>query len=310
VNAGLTADPGAARAQVAGVGVWSIDLAMAPAASARRAAARVEELGYASIWFGEGPHSREALVNAGLLLSATERVSVATGIANLYARDAGAMVAGALGLGEAYPGRFVLGIGVSHPVNVEPRGHGYGRPLSAMGDYLDRMAEVEFAAAAPLRPVPVVLAALRARMLGLAAERTAGAHSYFVPVAHTARARAALGAGPALAVELAVALEEEPVRARRAARAHMAWYLGQPNYVNNLAELGYGEDEVAGGGSDRLVDDLVAWGNPEAVRARVAAHFDAGADAVLLQPLADDLDAGLGALAELAPLVTPLGRAG
>ncbi|MFG3442322.1 TIGR03620 family F420-dependent LLM class oxidoreductase [Nonomuraea sp. NPDC047897] len=284
------------------VGVWHPLLNTAPVAAARTAAMEIERLGYRSIWVHEGPGSGEPLVSAALLLAATARIAVGTGIANLWARDATAMAAGAETLGDAFPGRFLLGVGVSHAPLVAVRGHDFGRPLAAMRSYLEAMDE-----AAPLLPrtgVPRILAALRPRMLELARDRADGAHSYLVPPEHTARARAILGPDRLLIPEQAVVLETDPARARAAARAHMATYLTLPNYVNNLRELGFTDGDFADGGSDRLADALVAWGDPAAVAGRVRDHLDAGADHVALQPLGaegPDLAAALTQLRALAP---------
>ncbi|MGW7481817.1 TIGR03620 family F420-dependent LLM class oxidoreductase [Nonomuraea muscovyensis] len=288
--------------EIGHVGVWHPLLNTAPVGAARSAAVEIERLGYGSVWVHEGPGSGEPLVSAGLLLAATHRLAVGTGIANLWARDAMAMAAAAETLGDAFPGRFLLGVGVSHAPLVASRGHDYGRPLAAMRSYLDAMDE-----AAPLLSrtgVPRLLAALRPRMLELARDRADGAHSYLVPPEHTARAREILGPGRLLIPEQAVVVATDPARARAAARAHMAVYLTLPNYLNNLRELGYTDDDFAGGGSDRLTDALVAWGDPETVARRVRDHLDAGADHVAIQPLGaggPDLADALTQLRALAP---------
>ncbi|OUC98402.1 LLM class F420-dependent oxidoreductase [Streptosporangium minutum] len=284
------------------IGVWHPLLGRAPAPAVRRAAVEIEALGYGTLWFGEAPGTREAFSAAGILLAATERISVATGIANIWARDATAMAAGGKSYGEAYPGRFALGIGVSHAPLVSQRGHDYTRPLAAMRAYLDAMDT----AAADLMlvddpPTPRLLAALRPRMLELARDRADGAHPYFVPPEHTARAREILGSAPILAPEQAVVLERDPAKAREIARAHMDPYLKLPNYVSNLLHLGYQDHDLTGGGSDRLVDAIVAWGDTETVARRIGAHLDAGADHVAVQPLPTDLRGGVDQLAELAP---------
>ncbi|ACZ88394.1 LLM class F420-dependent oxidoreductase [Streptosporangium roseum] len=284
------------------IGVWHPLLGRASAPSVRRAAVAIEALGYGTLWFGEAPGTREAFSAAGILLAATERISVATGIANIWARDATAMAAGGKAYGEAYPGRFALGIGVSHAPLVSRRGHDYARPLAAMRAYLDAM---DIAAADMMLvdnpPAPRLLAALRPRMLELARDRADGAHPYFVPPEHTALAREILGSAPILAPEQAVVLERDPARAREIARAHMDPYLKLPNYVNNLLHLGYEDRDFTGGGSDRLVDAIVAWGDAEAVARRIGAHLDAGADHVAIQPLPTDLRGGVDQLTELAP---------
>lgn len=284
------------------VGVWLGALALAPAAKAREAAAEIEELGYGTLWFGEGFGNKEAFSHAGVLLAATRTMTIATGIASIWARDAAATVAAANTLGEAYPGRFVLGLGVSHVPQVAPRGHEYRRPVARMRAYLDEMDEVPWHAPPPPEPVERVLAALRPPMLELAGTRGRGAHPYFVPPEHAARAREILGPGPILAPEQAVLLETDPGEARRIARDHMRFYLTLPNYRNNLLWLGFGEDDLGGEGSDRLVDAIVAWGDAGAIAERVRAHHDAGADHVSLQPLGRAPgDLGLDQLRELAP---------
>jgi probable F420-dependent oxidoreductase len=286
-------------AELGRVGTWMSIPATVPLDELRRTVAAVEELGYGAFWYGETPVSREALVQAALLLAATERIVLATGIASIYGRDAIALDAGAVALEEAYPGRFVLGIGVSHAPSVQGRGHEYGRPVSTMRAYLDAI-EARGEAARP----PIVLAALRRRMLELARDRTAGAHPYFVPVEHTRRAREVLGDGPLLAPEVTVLLEADARRARGRARTWMKRYLVLPNYRNNLLELGYGEDELEPDApSDRLVDDIVAWGDRDAIAERVAAHHEAGADHVCVQPLGDDRAAAVAQLRELAPVL-------
>lgn len=266
------------------IGVWTFEFEQQPWSAVAEAAAELDELGYAAIWFPES-RGREVMAQSALLLGATKRAVIAPGIANLYARDAMSMAAGQRTLCEAFPGRYLLGIGVSHRPSVEQiRGHVYGPPLATMRAYLDAMDAATYL---PPRaePEPRVLAALGPRMLKLAAERSLGAHPYFVPVEHTAIARQTMGDGPLLAPEQAVVLERDPGRAREIARAHMTRYLAAENYTNNLRRLGFTEDDVANGGSDKLVDAIVAWGSLEDVVARVQAHLDAGADHVCLQVL-------------------------
>jgi len=195
-----------------------------------------------------------------------------------------AMAAGQKTLAEAWPGRFLLGIGVSHAPIVGMRGHGYDRPLTFMRQYLDAMDAAIYNAPPPAA-APRVIGALAPKMLALAAERTEGAHPYFVPPEHTRRARAALGPGKLLAPEQAVVLERDATVARGVARRHMQMYLQLPNYVNNLRRLGFGDDDLQRGGSDRLVDAIVAWGDVGAVVDRVRAHHEAGADHVCIQVL-------------------------
>src|SRR5439155_20420782 len=194
---------------------------------------------------------------------------------------------------ESFPGRFLLGLGVSHREQVEPRGHAYGRPVETMSAYLDGMDSVAFVSPLPgelavTEPVPRVLAALRPGMLRLAAERADGALPYLTTPEATARAREALGAVPVLLPEQGFLLETNPSEARRAVRAYLAWYLGVENYRKSLLWQGFSEDDLDGGGSDRLADALVPWGDEDAVRARVRQHFDAGATHVSVQAISAD----------------------
>ena len=265
------------------VGIWTFAFELHPAAQAREAAAAIEDLGYGAIWIPEAL-GREAFAHSALLLAATKRIPIATGIANIWARDAMAMAAAQKTLAEAWPDRFLLGIGVSHAPLVGLRGHGYEKPLSAMRQYLDAMDSALYNAPPPPE-APRVIGALAPKMLALAAERTDGAHPYFVPPEHTRRARAALGPKKLLAPEQAVVLERDATVARAVARQHMQTYLQLPNYVNNLRRLGFADDDIRDGGSDKLVDAIVAWGDVGAVVDRVRAHHDAGADHVCIQVL-------------------------
>lgn len=264
------------------VGVWSGGVVRRPAAEAREAVAEIDELGFGALWYPEGP---EVFSKGALLLSWSSRLVVCSGIASVYARDPQAAANGAAALAEAFPGRFVLGLGVSHRPLVESRGHRYRGPIATMRAYLDAMDGAVVSAPQPAEPAPRMLAALGPRMLRLAAERTAGAHPYFVPVEHTAFARETLGPGPLLCVEQTVCLSSDPDEARGLARRFAKLYLSLENYRNNLLRLGFPEDELDGGGSDRVVDAIVAWGDLDAVRERVRAHLDAGADHVCIQPL-------------------------
>ncbi len=280
--------PGRAVAERIGrVGVWTFQFDRMPVIDVQRAAARIEELGAGAIWIPESVVSKEVFAHSTLLLAATERVPVATGIANIWARDPVAMQNGARTLADAFPGRFVLGLGVSHEPAVKRRGGAYEKPLTRMREYLDAMDKARYAGSEPAPPAPRVLAALGPKMLQLSAERTAGAHPYFVPAEHTPFARRTLGDGPLLAVEQAVAFESDPTKARELARAHMSGYLRLDNYANNLRRLGWSDDDIAGP-SDALVDAIVAWGPPERVVDRVLTHLRNGADHVCIQPLASD----------------------
>jgi len=269
------------------VGIWHF-LDLFPASVAQGAAREIESLGFKALWIPEAL-GREAFTHAAVLLAGTERLVIATGIANVWGRDAMAMAAAQKTLAEAYPDRFLLGMGVSHaPLVAGIRGHDFDKPLSYLRAYLDAMDAAPFMAAAPAAPPPRVIAALHPKSLALARERAWGSHPYFVPPEHTARARTILGAGKLLAPEQAVVFETDATRARAIARTHMATYLGLPNYVRNLVACGFTTDDFASGGSDRLVDAIVAWGGIDAVVARVKAHHDAGADHVCLQVLPEN----------------------
>jgi len=280
-----------AAARLGSIGVWSFELERMTAADEGRLALEVESLGFKALWIPESLGSKEVFAHAGILLAATKTLIVASGIANIWARDPVAMANGARTLQEAYADRFLCGIGVSHKPTIDARlGGGYERPLSRMRDYLDGMDKAPYVG--PNRkdpPPPRVLAALGPRMLRLAAERSLGAHPYFVPVEHTAIARKELGPDPLLAVEQACTLEPDPARGRAVARRHMKRYLGLDNYANNLRRLGWTDTDLANEGSDALVDAIVAWGDVSAIRARAEAHRTNGADHVCLQVLGDDL---------------------
>lgn len=264
-------------------GIWTGTLRSADPAEAADAIAELEALGYGTVWiptfFGEPAHPP-----LDALLAATERLVVATGILSVWAYSPEEIAALAARLTDDHPGRFLLGLGVSHAVVVDQAEAGrYRRPLTKMRETLDALD-------GQARPVPadaMVLAALRPKMTALAAERTAGAHPYLAPVEHTARARAQLGPDRLLAPELGVVLEADATTARRIARAHLEMYLTLPNYVDHWRELGFGDEDVTAPGSDRLVDALVAWGDEAAIRRRVDEHRDAGADHVCLQVLHD-----------------------
>ena len=266
------------------VGIWHF-LDIFPAAVAQAAAREIEGLGFKALWIPEAL-GREAFTHSGILLAGTTRLVVATGIANVWGRDAMAMAAAQQTLAEAYPDRFLLGMGVSHaPLVAGMRGHDYAKPLSFLRRYLDAMDAAVYMGAQPATPPPRVLASLHPKSLALARERAWGSHPYFVPPEHTARAREILGPGKLLAPEQMVCFESEPSAARAIARQAMQTYLGLPNYVRNLLSLGFTDADVGGGGSDRLVDAIVAWGSIDAIAARVKAHHDAGADHVCLQVL-------------------------
>ena len=291
----------ALAARLGRVGVWSFALQRISAADERTAIRAFEGLGFPAVWIPESLGSKEVFAHAGLLLSASERAIVAPGIASIYARDPMAMANGAKAIAEAYPGRFVLGIGVSHAPSVAMRGGSYGKPVATMRDYLDGMDAAQYAGPEPAEPVPLVLAALGPRMLELAAERADGAHPYFVPVEHTPVARQAIGPETCLAVEQTAVLSTDADEARRIGRAFARHYLALPNYANNLRRLGWSDEDIANDGSDKLIDAVIAWGDVDAIAARVRAHLDAGADHVCVQLRAESsADPALAGYAELA----------
>lgn len=289
------------------VGVWSFALQRQTAAGAGASMREFERLGFPAVWMPESLGSKDVMAHAAILLGASERAIVAPGIASIYARDPMAMANGAKALADAYPGRFVLGIGVSHAPSVKARGSDYGKPIETMTAYLDAMEAASYAGPEPTEPVPLVLAALGPRMLELAASRTDGAHPYFVPVEHTPMARAALGAEPCLAVEQTAVLSTDAAEARRIGRAFARHYLALPNYANNLRRLGWSDEDIANDGSDRMIDAVVAWGDVEAIVARVKAHLDGGADHVCVQLRVDSsADPALAGYAELAAALLEL----
>jgi probable F420-dependent oxidoreductase len=269
------------------LGVWTFVDGM-PAAEAAQVAKRIEAWGYSALWLPEAV-GRDPFVTITHLAAHAAKLVFATGIANIYARDPMAMNTLRLTVGEITGGRFALGIGVSHGPHVAGvRGHAYAKPIATMRAYLDGMAKGLYMAPRPSADPPVFLAALRPKMLALAAEKAQGAHPYFVPPEHTARAREILGKQAILAPEQKVLLCTDPAKARGVARAAMRIYAGLPNYQNNLKWLGYDDSDFGGGISDRLVDAIVAWGDEGAIRKRIQAHFDAGADHVCIQPLHPD----------------------
>jgi probable F420-dependent oxidoreductase len=274
--------------QLGAFGVWTSQLDILQAARMQETAAELEELGYGALWYGEAT-GREALTKAGLLLAGTKRIVVATGIANIYGRDPVTMAAGQKTLAEAYPNRFLLGLGVSHiPLVEKLRGHRYEKPVPAMRAYLDAMDQAPYQAVPPGSKLPRVLAALGPLMLKLSAERADGAHPYNSTPEHTKQARQLLGPNPYLCPEQAIILETDPVKARAIARKFLAIYLGLPNYTNNFLRVGFQESDISGGGSDKLIDAVVAWGDLKTTLNRIQEHHSAGADHVCIQVLTDE----------------------
>ncbi|WP_381561289.1 TIGR03620 family F420-dependent LLM class oxidoreductase [Streptomyces eurythermus] len=283
----MTDDPSATPGRV---GLWTFAFEGQPAGRVRESAAEIEELGYGALWYGEA-FGRDAVGQAWLLLSATRRITVASGIANIAFREPITTAAAARTLGEAFPGRYVLGLGGHRVDDTVHEVDGYpvparGRAVTTMRSYLEAMDASPAHGPIPTPAPRRLLAALGPKMLKLAAERTWGAHTYFVTVEHTARARRTMGPDAFLAVEQAVVLDRDLDRAREVAAAHVAGYLAMaPHQEANVRRLGYGDEDIVGGPSRRLVDAIVAYGDAEAIHRRVREHFEAGANHVCLQVL-------------------------
>ena len=264
------------------LGVWAA-LDSLPAPKAAAFARQVEGWGYGALWIPEGL-GREIFSASAWLLANTRTLIVANGIANIYARDSFSTVAAQMGLNEQSVGRFLLGLGVSHVPLVEGlRKHAYGKPVATMRAYLQAMAEADYRSVAPPATPKTVLAALGPKMLELSAELADGAHPYNVTPEHTRRAREILGSGKQLCVEQAAILETNAADARATARSFLSFYLTLPNYVDNWRRLGFTDADFAGGGSDRLIDSIMVWGDERAIRERIEEHWQAGADQVCVQ---------------------------
>ena len=229
------------------------------------------------------------MVHWSWLLSNTTKLIVAPGIANIYARDAMAMANGQRALAEQSGGRFLLGLGVSHVPSVEGvRGHVYGKPIATMRNYLNAMKAAPYGAPEPAEKPLTVLDEIGPRMLALSASDADGAHPYNVTPEHTHEARQIMGPGKLLCPEVWVLLETDAAKARAAGRQALANYLRLDNYLNNWRRLGFTDADLAGGGSDRLIDETVAWGDEDKIRRRLQQHWDAGADHICIQAIAPD----------------------
>ncbi|MEQ8660817.1 MAG: TIGR03620 family F420-dependent LLM class oxidoreductase [Gammaproteobacteria bacterium] len=273
------------------------------AAQLRELCGRLEELRYSTLWYPEA-FNYETFALGGYLLAHSRTLVVASGIANIYARDPAASAMGHNSLNALYDGRFVLGLGVSHaPLVADVRGHEYKRPLATMRRYLDDMDSAWAALGGAPASKQLVLAALGPQMSRLSAERTLGAFPYNITPEQVALSRAAMGQQGAIICEQKVCLCEDPARARAAARGALAPYLPLPNYYKNWFRLGFAESDLADGGSDRLMDAMVLWGNAAQIRSRLDAYFAAGADQVVVQPIRPDGQPGpdWAALEALAP---------
>ena len=266
------------------IGLWQGVLDQRPSSQVREVVAELEEMGWPTLWIPEAV-GRDPFVSASVMLGATSTLKIATGIVQIHARHPMTTAAAQKTVAEAFDNRFLLGIGVSHGPMIEGiRNLDYSKPYSYMVEYLNAMEGAMYMAAGPDEDPPIVLAALGPKMLALAAERTAGAHPYFVPPEHTAIAREIMGPDALLAPEQKVCLETDPEAARALARENMSFYMDLPNYVNNLHRLGFTEADTSEL-SDRLVDAVVAWGDLDSIKARIQAHHDAGADHVAVQAL-------------------------
>lgn len=261
------------------LGVWSSELRVCEAVEAKAAARELEALGYGAIWMPA--RGRGVFERAEEILAATERMIVATGILSIWSVGPAEVGVALRPLQDAYPDRFLLGLGVSHEPVVEREGGRYERPLEAMREYLDRLDAVAPSVARDRR----LLAALGPRMLSLARDRSLGAHPYLVPPAHTRQAREELGLGPLLAPEQGIVIEVDARIARQTARTYLAdrQHFRMANYVRSFRRLGFTDEDFRDGGSDRLVDAIIAWGDAERVAQRIRDHWTMGADHVCIQ---------------------------
>ncbi|WP_283134678.1 LLM class F420-dependent oxidoreductase [Rhizohabitans arisaemae] len=279
------------------IGVWSALLRGPDRDRIRDVTAFLDELGYGTLWTPGGTGG-DLFGDVDAMLAASSRAVIATGVLNIWMHDAAETAAWYADANARHPGRLLLGLGSSHASRIEAVGRTYDKPLTALREYLDALD------AAP-SPVPAehrVLAALGPKALALAGERSAGVHPYLVDSTHTHTARQVLGPDPLLAPELKVVLDTDRARVRATAGPHLAVYLGLPNYTRNLLRSGFTEGDFADGGSDRLLDRLVAWGDVDAIVARAQEHIDAGADHVCIQVVtADWTEIPRTTWAELAP---------
>lgn len=281
----MTAAPTSDQPALPPVGLWTGSLDYVPLSQACEYAVEIEELGYGALWLPEVA-GRDVFVHLAMMLATTRTLVGATGIANIWARDAVTMAGSAATLTEAFPGRFLLGLGVSHRDLVEDvRGSTYTKPLHAMSTYLDAMTTAPYTAQRPTTPVRRLLGALGPKMVELARDKTSGTHPYLVTPEYTKTAREALGPDQLLCPQQRVLLCETPSEARDTCRRLLAPFLRQENYRRNFLRMGFTEDDVASPGTDRLIDHLVAWGAPEKIRSRIQAHLDAGANHVAVHVL-------------------------
>jgi probable F420-dependent oxidoreductase len=273
------------------IGIWTW-LDHLSANEAAELAQRADGWGYSALWIPEAV-GRDPFSLIGFLAARTERMIYATGIANIYARDPMATKAIWKTVSELAPDRFILGLGVSHQHLVSgQRGHDYTKPLSTMRNYLEAVDQALYMGKPPEVDAPIVLGALRDKMLGLAATAAQGAHPYLVPPAHTKRAREVMGPDALLCPEHMVLAETDATKAREIGRNVLKMYIRLPNYQNNLKQFGFGDADFEDGGSDALVDAMVCWGEPERIAAHLQEHLDAGANHVCIQSFRADGGAG------------------
>lgn len=273
--------------EIGKLGVWALVDNLTAGAEAQFAR-DVEQWGYSTLWTGEAM-GRDVLINSAWLLANTHSLTIASGIANIFARDAMAMAAARAQLAELSGGRFLLGMGVSHaPLVSTMRGHLYEKPVATMRAYIEAMQRAHYSSPPPSEAPLTVLAALGPKMIELARESADGVHPYNTTVSQTAGARAILGPDKIICVEQKVLLEPDATRARQVARANLLPYLRLPNYVNSWRRAGFNERDFTDDLSDRLVDALVAWGNEDQLLARIREHWEAGANHVCIQALHSD----------------------
>lgn len=287
------------------IGIWTW-LDHLSADDAAKLAQRAEGWGYSAFWIPEAV-GRDPFSLIGYLAARTERMIYATGIANIYARDPMATKAIWKTISELAPNRFILGLGVSHQHLVSgQRGHDYTKPLTKMRSYLEAVDQALYMGKAPEVDAPIVLGALRDKMLELSATAAQGAHPYLVPPAHTKRARAVMGPDALLCPEQMVLAETDPAKAREIGRNVLKMYIRLPNYQNNLKQFGFTDADFENGGSDKLVDSMVCWGEPDKIAAHLQEHLDAGANHVCIQSFR--ADGGMGPDEELLQVLAGMLR--
>ncbi len=285
------------------VGVWSGRLKRVPTQEALADATHYERLGYGALWIPESPAGKDVLTFAAVLLGGTVRIPIATGIAIIWARDPVAMMNASRTLEDAHAGRFILGLGISHRSTAEMRGHSYQRPLASMRNYLEEMDAAPYDGEVMAPAPPRVLGALGPRMVKLAADLTDGILPFLSTPTHTYRSRQALAGDQLLAVEQAIVLGRDMTEARAVARANLSRFLGWVSYRRHIERMGFSEEDLDAGGSNRLVDALYAIGDETAIARRLEQHFDAGADHVCIQVVPSDETTERESLQALAPAV-------